>query len=71
MCNATDVCRDTLYRGKHELDTDANNSFPDGRIRTIGGGRTLTLEKHQEDLDIFDEIVSLYTRGLPQDENEI
>lgn len=28
VCNAIGVCRDTLYRGKHELDTDANASFP-------------------------------------------
>lgn len=45
VCNAIGVCRDTLYRGKHELDTDANASFPDGRIRKVGGGRTPTLEK--------------------------
>ena len=35
VCNAIGVCRDTLYRGKHELDTDANASFPDGRIRKV------------------------------------
>ena len=71
VCNAIGVCRDTLYRGKHELDTDANDSFPDGRIRAIGGGRTPILEKHPEYLDLFDKIVSLYTAGLPQDENVI
>lgn len=71
MCNAVGVCRDTLYRGKHELETDANDAFPDGRIRAIGGGRTPTLEKHPEYLEIFDKIASLYTAGLPQDENVI
>lgn len=71
VCNAVGVCRDTLYRGKHELETDANDAFPDGRIRAIGGGRTPTLEKHPEYLDIFDKIASLYTAGLPQDENVI
>jgi len=71
VCNAIGVCRDTLYRGKHELDTDANASFPDGRIRKVGGGRTPTLEKHPEYLDLFDKIASLYTAGLPQDENVI
>lgn len=71
VCNAIGVCRDTLYRGKHELDTDANASFPDGRIRKVGGGRTPTLEKHPEYLDLFDKIASLYTASLPQDENVI
>lgn len=28
VCNAVGVCRDTLYRGKHELETDANDAFP-------------------------------------------
>ena len=71
VCNAVGVCRDTLYRGKHELDTDANDSFPNGRIRAVGGGRTPTLEKHPEYLDIFDKVVSSYTAGLPQDESVI
>jgi|GEM_PF-4027542 len=69
VCNAVGVCRETLYRGKHELETDANDAFPYGRIRAIGGGKTPTLEKHPEYLDIFDKIASLYTAGLPQDEN--
>lgn len=71
VCNAVGVCRDTLYRGKHELETDANESFPEGRVRAVGGGRTPTLEKHPEYLDVFDKIASLYTVGLPQDENVI
>lgn len=56
VCNAIGVCRDTLYRGKHELDTDANASFPDGRIRKVGGGRTPTLEKHPEYLDLLTKL---------------
>ena len=71
VCNAVGVCRDTLYRGKHELETDANESFPAGRVRAVGGGRTPTLEKHPEYLDVFDKIASLYTAALPQDENVI
>ena len=71
VCNAVGVCRDTLCRGKHELETDANENFPEGRVRAAGGGRTPTLEKHPEYLDVFDKIASLYTAGLPQDENVI
>ena len=43
VCEAVDVCRDTLYRGRYELDTNANDSFPKERIRAVGGGRTSTL----------------------------
>ena len=64
VCNAVGVCRDTLYRGKHELDTNANDSFPDGRIRAVGGGSTPTLEKHPEYLDIFDKVVSSYPQDI-------
>ena len=28
MCNAVGVCRDTLYRGKYEFETDANDALP-------------------------------------------
>ena len=71
VCEAVGVCRDTLYRGRYELDTNANDSFPKGRIRAVGGGRTSTLKKHPEYLDVFDEIVASYTAGLPQDDTVI
>lgn len=57
VCDAVGVCRDTLYRGKYEFETDANDAFPDGRIRAIGGGRTPTLEKHPEYLDILTRLL--------------
>lgn len=71
VCEAVGVCRDTLYRGRYELYTNANDSFPKGRIRAVGGGRTSTLKKHPEYLDVFDEIVVSYTAGLPQDDTVI
>ena len=71
VCEAVGVCRDTLYSGRYELDTNANDSFPKGRIRAVGGGRTSTLKKHPEYLDVFDEIVASYTAGLPQDDTVI
>lgn len=71
VCEAVGVCRDTLYRGRYELYTNANDSFPKGRIRAVGGGRTSTLKKHPEYLDVFDEIVASYTAGLPQDDTVI
>ena len=71
VCEAVGVCRDTLCRGRYELDTNANDSFPKGRIRAVGGGRTSTLKKHPEYLDVFDEIVASYTAGLPQDDTVI
>lgn len=71
VCEAVGVCRDTLYRGRCELDTNANDSFPKGRVRAVGGGRTSTLKKHPEYLDVFDEIVASHTAGLPQDDTVI
>lgn len=71
VCEAVGVCRDTLYRGQYELDTNANDSFPKGRIRAVGGGRTSILKKHPEYLDVFDEIVASHTAGLPQDDTVI
>ena len=71
VCEAVGVCRDTIYRGRYELYTNANDSFPKGRIRAVGGGRTSTLKKHPEYLDVFDEIVASYTAGLPQDDTVI
>ena len=71
VCSAVGVCRDTLYRGLYELETNANDNFPSNRIRTVGGGRKSIIEKHPEFLDIFDEIASLHTAGLPQDEEVI
>ena len=71
VCEAVGVCRDTMYRARYELYTNANDSFPKGRIRAVGGGRTSTLKKHPEYLDVFDEIVASYTAGLPQDDTVI
>lgn len=71
VCKATGVCRDTIYRGRRELDTNANDKFPNGRIRTPGGGRLPVLKKHPEYLDVFDEITAAHTAGLPQDASVI
>ena len=68
---AVDVCRNTLRRGKYELENNANDSFPKGRIRAFGGGRTAILKAHPEYLDVFDEIADSHTAGLPQDESII
>ena len=71
VCSAVGLCRNTLYRGRRELTANDNDSFPKGRVRAVGGGRTPVLKKHPEYLDIFDNIVSSYTAGLPQDESVI
>ena len=69
VCNAIDVCRDTVYRGLHELEPDSNDSFPEGRIRAAGGGRKAILVMHPEYLKVFDEIAGQYTSGLSQDDS--
>ncbi|WP_044094802.1 hypothetical protein [Bacteroides sp. HPS0048] len=66
ICNEAGICRDTLYRGLYELESDYNALFPNGSIRTVGGGRKPILMKTPHLLDIFDEITSTYTAGLPQ-----
>ena len=71
VCEATGVSRNTLRRGRRELDNDANDTFPKGRIRAIGGGRTPILKAHSEYLDIFDEIADTNTAGLPQDDSVV
>ena len=71
VCDATDVCRDTLYRGLRELNTNDNDTFPKGRIRAVGGGRTPVLSKHPEYLEVFDEIAASHTAGLPQDDSVV
>ena len=60
-----------MYRGLYELETNANDNFPNNCIRTVGGGRKSIIEKRPEFLAIFDEIASLHTAGLPQDEEVI
>ena len=71
VSRAANVCIDTIYRGIHELESKANDTFPDGRIRAVGGGRKPTLSKHAEFLSVFDEITEAYTAGLPQDPDVI
>lgn len=71
ICEFIGICRDTLYRGKHELENNANKNFPKGRVRAEGGGRTPILKKHPEYLELFDKIVKDRTAGLPQDPNVI
>ena len=67
MAQAAGVCIDTIYSGIRELKSKANETFPENRVRRIGGGRKPTLEKHPEILSVFDEIAEAYTAGLPQD----
>ena len=71
VCEATGISRNTLRRGQRELDNDVNDTFPKGRIRALGGGRTPILKAHPEYLDIFDEIADTHTAGLPQDDSVI
>lgn len=71
VCEVTGISRKTLHRGLCELDNDDNDTFPPGRIRAFGGGRTAILKAHPEYLDIFDEIVNSYTAGLPQDDSVV
>ena len=71
VCGRTGVCRDTLYRGRKELENGANDSFPKGRVRAAGGGRMPVLKKHPEYLDLFDKITEEYKAGLPQDPDTI
>ena len=66
MAQAAGVCIDTIYSGIRELKSKANETFPENRVRRIGGGRKPTLEKHPEILSVFDEIAEAYTAGLPQ-----
>lgn len=68
ICNEVGLCRDTLYRGLHELESDANNSFFNNRIRAVGGGRKTILKKEHCLWDIFDKIAASHTAGLPQDD---
>lgn len=71
VCKASGVCRDTVYRGLHELKSDLNNSFPEGRTRAAGGGRKSILVKHPEYLTLFDEIADQNKAGLPQDDSVV
>ena len=43
VCSAVGLCRNTLYRGRRELTANDNDSFPKGRVRAVGGGRTPVL----------------------------
>lgn len=44
VCNALDMSRNTVYRGRHEL--QAGEHLEEGRVRKQGGGRKSTLSKH-------------------------
>ena len=57
VCNAVGVCRDTLYRGKHELETDANEFFPEGRVRAAG---SCLIRKDT----LFNHLLDVVRRGL-------
>lgn len=46
VCEAVGVCRDTMYRARYELYTNANDSFPKGRIRAVGGKSTLSISMY-------------------------
>lgn len=71
VSQAAEVSIDTVYRGLHELESKANDNFPKGRVRKVGGGRKPTLVKYPELLKVFDEIAESYTAGLPQDPDVI
>ena len=65
VCNAIDMSRNTVYRGRHEL--QAGEHLEEGRVRKQGGGRKSTLSKHPEYITIFREIIEFDIAGLPQD----
>ena len=65
VCNALDMSRNTVYRGRHEL--QAGEHLEEGRVRKQGGGRKSTLSKHPEYITIFREIIEFDIAGLPQD----
>ena len=67
VCNALDMSRNTVYRGRHEL--QAGEHLEEGRVRKQGGGRKSTLSKHPEYITIFREIIEFDIAGLPQDAN--
>lgn len=67
VCNALDMSRNTVYRGRHEL--QAGEHLEEGRVRKQGGGRKRTLSKHPECITIFREIIEFDIAGLPQDAN--
>ena len=67
VCNALGMSRNTVYRGRHEL--QAAEHLKEGRVRKQGGGRKSTLSKHPEYITIFREIVAFDIAGLPQDAN--
>lgn len=67
VSQAAEVSIDTVYRELHELESKANDNFPKGRVREVGGGRKPTLVKRPELLKVFDEIAESYTADLPQD----
>lgn len=71
VCEATGISRNTLRRGRRGLDNNANDTFPHGRIRAFGGGRTAILKAHPECLDIFEEFADSHTAGLPQDDSVV
>ena len=65
VCSVLDISRNTVYRGRHEL--QAAEHLKEGRVRKQGGGRKSTLSKHPEYITIFREIVEFDIAGLPQD----
>lgn len=68
VCGSYDINRNTVYRGIHEFESNSNDTFPSKRVRAVGGGAKRLLAKHPEYLNVFDEITSEYTAGLPQDD---
>ena len=65
VCSVLPISSNTVYRGRHELQTAEH--LEEGRVRKQGGGRKSTLSKHPEYITIFREIVEFDIAGLPQD----
>lgn len=65
VCSVLPISRNTVYRGRHEL--QSNDHLEEGRVRKQGGGRKRTLSKHPEYINIFREIVEFDIAVLPQD----
>lgn len=67
VCSQLPISRNTVYRGRHEL--QSKEHLNEDRVRKQGGGRKKTLSKFPEYVTIFREIVEFDIAGLPQDAN--
>jgi len=65
VCSVCNISRNTVYRGRREL--QSGDHLAEGRVRRQGGGRKHTLSVHPEYITIFREIIAFDIAGLPYD----